>query len=212
MSSEEKVLLPYSIIYLLISYPILEKFHSAIGGMVTTVMFIYTIHKCIIEELEFNKKYIKYFTIGLIIIFLIYSMMLFTSFMIKKEFVDETSVYYGSLYNENEKEGIERITNYIKKSEQKVMILCPQAALYNISLKIDNGILDLPTQGNVGRNGSEKIIKLLEKEKDYKILLSKEKIFWQEFDEVRNWVKDNAELVGEIEGTSFYYEIYNVKK
>ena len=205
-----RILMIYSIIYLLITFPILEIFHSIVAGMLLIISFIYCIHKTLVLEFSIkiqNLKIIIVIILFALLIRTVYLMWSWNALYIK----DEDSVYYGAIYKEEQHEAIQRVTQYIESSKERVIILCPEAGVYNMKLGIDNGILDLPTQGNVGKNGAKKIIDILSSLKETKILLTKQKIYWQEYNEVREYVINNFEKVDEIETKKVNYDVYYIK-
>ena len=112
--------------------------------------------------------------------------------------------------SEEQRENIEKINNYIKKADKKVIIISSKAALYNIPEKRSNGVYDLPLKGNLGKEGEQGIIKRIENLKNTEILMEKdeEKIIWQESKKVREYITKNLKQKGEIEE----FLIYDTKK
>lgn len=202
-----KILTTYSITYLLIAFPILEAFHSLIAGIPLIITFVYCIHISFINALKLKQSFFIFILIflGARSLYLMYS---WNATCIK----EKDSIFLGALYVKEEQEAIEKITNYIKNSKEKVVVLCPEAGIYNMPLGIDNGILDLPTQGNVGKNGAKKIIEILSNLEETKILMSREKIYWQEYDEVRKYVIENFEKIDEIDVKALKYNVYIFSK
>ena len=68
-----------------------------------------------------------------------------------------------------------------------------------------DGIFDLPFLGNLGKCGKTALINKLKDYKETYILIHTQKKYWQESDEVRNYIKENYEYVEEICDFSVYY-------
>jgi len=201
------ILFIYSLVYLLIAIPIVEKFHTLIAGAVLVITFIYCIHISFVADLKIKIRNILIFIIVILIMRSTYLMYKWRMNSIE----DTKSVYFGAVYLQEQKEAINKVIEYIKKSQEKVVVLSPEAGIYNMYLGIDNGILDLPCQGNVGKNGAEKIINILSNLEQTKILIMEPKEYWQEYDEVRKYVKDNFEIVDEIQMQKSKYIVYYKK-
>lgn len=187
-----KILFIFSMIMLLIMYPIVCTFHTKQALIFNILCVIYIINL----KLK-SKKTIEYIliTIGLLYIIII------TVFNIKNwitnHIKDKDDPYYGAIYNENADNVISDINKYMSNSDKKVVIVSPEAMIYNMRLKINNGILDYPVKGNVGINGQEKIINEIKNMKDSKFFIMKEK-YYQEYQEVYDYIKSNYKNVGEI--------------
>ena len=204
-----KIFTIYSVVYLLIAFPILEKFHSIIAGIPLIILFIYCIHISFINHLEIKKKFLKKI-ITITVIFLIARTVYIEWSRNELKIDNKESIYYGAVYLEIEQELIQKIGEYMEKSKEKVIILSAEAGIVNMEYEIDNGILDLPTHGNIGKKGAEKIINILSKLEGTKILMTSEKVYWQEYDEVRKYVEENFEKIDEIEGKAFKYNVYYI--
>lgn len=193
----------FSIIMLLITYPILCDPHSRMALIYTLICFAYYVDN-IQLKMNFNKEKIE---ITLLIILLIWNFTIcigniknWSSNHIK----DKTDSYYGAIYS-SINERINSVVEYIVQSEKDVIIVSPEATLYNVELNINNGILDLPLKGNAGLNGKENIINEIKNLSNVKILLTKY-IYYQEYPEIHEFIKNNYKKTDEIMGVFEVYE------
>ena len=76
-----------------------------------------------------------------------------------------------------------------------------------IPLNKNNGNMDLPFRGNLGRNGEEGLIEELKALENTEVLIKKEKeeINWQESEQAREYIIKNFEYIGELEDYLIYY-------
>lgn len=192
---------------LMISYPIFNGFHIKIALFIQFLIFFYCIYILILEKKIKDINIITVISIFIIIMYSIFSIKDIYSYFLNISFdnYDYENVYFGTMFNEDTKSKLDKITNYINNEDKKVVVLSSEAALYMIPLKSSNGAMDLPLIGNFGKDGEKGIIDKLEHfEYNKKILLKKEKYCWQESDYIINYVKDNFTNVGEIEDFLVY--------
>lgn len=125
----------------------------------------------------------------------------------QKNFIKEKyDPYYGAIFNQRMEDRINSVVEYIKNSNNKVIIVSPEAPLYNIRLKnVNNGILDYPVQGNCGINGEEKIIKAISDLSNTKLIITKY-IYYQEHINVHKYIIENYKKTDEIMGVFEVYE------
>lgn len=173
-------------------YPIVCTFHTkqALIFNILCVIYIFNLKLKSIKNIEYIL-----ITIGLLYISII--TVLNIKNWITNHIKDKDDPYYGAIYNENADNVISDINKYMNNSDKKVVIVSPEAMIYNMRLKINNGILDYPVKGNVGINGQEKIINEIKNMKDSKFFIMKEK-YYQEYQEVYDYIKNNYKNVGEI--------------
>ena len=210
-----KVLFAYSIVMLLIGYPILCDFHSRMALIYSSISFVYILYILFydIQIKEKNKKiytfiyYLVFFClIGIVIGKTITNLMHW-----QKNFITDTEdPYYGAVFNQRMDNRINTIVEYINNSNHKVILVSPEAPLYNIRLKnVNNGILDCPVQGNCGINGKDKIIEEInDLENGTKLIMTKYR-YYQEHIEVHKYIKENFKKIDEIMGA---YEVYEKKE
>ena len=188
----------YSI--LLISYPLFNSAHINIALILQDLLFIYIMF-FILKNIRILKKYFMYFIAFLMIIFFIKSIEYtckYFSIILNDRYKYE-DVYFGTLFNDNVEDKIANVTKYIENSEKKVVILSPDAALYMIPLKQNNAEMDLILLGNLGKNGENSIIEKVSNLKNKIILMNREKLSYQESNNLREYVINNFEKIGEIE-------------
>ena len=116
--------------------------------------------------------------------------------------------YYGVLVEEEKRKEIDEIVEYIKEQEQagtNVKIISYYADLYMNLLGRNNGEMDLPFYGNLGKDGEEGLIEQIKQLKNTKILvLTEEDRFYQESKKVMNYIKENYPKEAEIRQFSIY--------
>ena len=203
------MLTTFSILMLFNAYPIFNKAHIILSSIFTFVAIVFFIDRILLNEL-LNNKYINKTMVALdfisIIIILILCLIINTSY-IKNIHNNNFDSYFGGIMN-NEKE-VQNVIDYIKKQKEsniEVIIISYKASLYNNILKINNGGFDLPFYGNLGVEGIRGLINELDIMKNTDILITKDEIKYQESQELRSYITNNFEKIGEIE--EFY--IYKV--
>ena len=132
------------------------------------------------------------------------------SYINKQIKYDYFKVYYGAVITDELKENVNEIIKYIQDMEKggkQVKIVSYYSNLYMNVLNRNNGIMDLPFYGNMGKDGENKLINEINKLKNTNVLILKDgEDLIQESLKVRNYIKDNYEKIGEIE----MFEIYKV--
>lgn len=184
----------------LISYPLLNGYHINVALIFQYILLIYIIY-IIFKNLKVNSKSIEIILIIIIFGFSIKSVIYTYEYfyMILNGKYDYNEPYFGTLFDKEIENKIEKVTEYIEKSKKDVVILSPEAALYMIPLKQSNSEMDLILLGNLGKNGENNIIEKVSKLEDKIILINKEKISYQESDRLREYVIKNFAKIGEIE-------------
>lgn len=207
------LLICLSIPMLLISYPIYNEYHGIISRIVLTILILYTIYiialKDFLDDLKI-KKILYIISIFIIILFSIRSFICFGEWYYKVNYSTDfkySYCYYGGFFESEEEynKWFDTI-NYIKKQDKRVIILSKEAALYMIPLKQNNGAMDLPFYGNMGKNGEKKMIDKIAHLSDVQILIldNGEKLFWQESEKINNYVKENFNYVGRIQDFTIF--------
>ncbi len=198
-----KILFIYSLIMLLIAYPIICDFHSRIAMIFSILCFTY----CISQD-----KYIKFKYLEIAIICVIVSYLMFLTIdnfitWINNPGYCKQDRYFGAVNDDRIDERIRIITEYINGSPKKVVLISPEATLYNARLDINNGILDLPLKGNTGLNGKEKIIRAIENLGDVRIMITNY-TYYQEYPEIHNYIMNHYNKVDTVIGI---FEVYEKK-
>lgn len=205
-----KVLFIYTIIMLLICYPILCDVHTRMALIYSGISSLYSIF-LIFSDIHIKKENLKVFkviyysiilfAISILIVKTIASLVYWKSNYIK----EEDNPYFGAVFSEYMNKKINLMIDYINDSGNKVIIISPEAPLYNIKLNnVNNGILDYPVQGNCGIDGEEKIINAINSLSNTKFIITKY-IYFQEHINVHKYIMDNYNKIGEIMGD---YEVY----
>lgn len=189
---------------LLASYPIFNWHHILIAIYLQIVLILY-----IFTELIHIKDRKKLFIVISILIYaffsvksILYDIEYFKGILNSK--YEYNNVFFGTLFDSDIEYKINNVKEYIERANENVIVLSSDAAIYMLPLNRSNGAMDLPLLGNFGRNGEDGIIEEISNMSNTKILLNKEKAFWQESDKIINYVKDNFECIGEIEDLLIY--------
>ncbi len=200
-----KILVIFSFVLLFISYPIFNRAHIRIGILTEYILFFYMMD-IILSNISIKKVIINVVILMIFGIFSINSikyMLDYNKYILRDEF-DENSVYFGTLFSEEDKNKIRKVTKFIRNSNKDVIDISSDAAIYMLPLKKNNGVFDLLLLGNLGKDGENGIVDKIEKMEDKIILVQKENYSWQDSDMVVDFVKNNFEYVGEIEDLLIY--------
>ena len=215
MQDEDKnkllLLVILSIPLMLIGYPIYNEYHTTLVNLLLFLTIFYILDYIFFSNMSLGKwkKIVKIFLILLILVYMYVSILHFISWFInslQNKYFDNSHPFYGGYLKEENKKEFEIITNYVANSEENVIILTEDAALYMIPLKRNNGAMDLPFLGNMGKNGEDNIIQKIEEMKNTKFLIKKEEkdLFWQESKKINQYIKENLDYIGDIEKFSIY--------
>lgn len=201
----------YAIPLTLSMYPIFNQAHYIGGIYVTYILFTYIINIMLKRiEIKSINKIINILVIIGITVSCSYSTYSFVKWEIgikdEKYPFSPNQPFYGGLIEQEQLENINKITEYIRNSESKVIVLSNKAALYMIPLKQSNGEMDLPFKGNLGKEGENGLIQKLKAMKNVRILLEKEDTNdgWQESKIAKEYIKNNWKKEGEIEEFYIY--------
>ena len=202
---ELKILSCFSFSLLLTAYPIFNSLHIMYGIFVEYIMFFYMINN-ICEKFKIKKVIIDIVIFVIILIFSIYSVYnikQYIKFIIKEEY-EYSNIYFGAILEDNYKEKIKNVTEFIKKSDKKVIDISPDAAIYMLPIKQNNRVFDLLLLGNLGKDGENGIIYKLKQLQNTVVLVNNEGFSYQESDKIINFVKDNFKYIGKIEDLLIY--------
>ena len=206
--SKIKLIFVYSIFMLLTSYPIIDELHISFGIMLYTIVTV-ILADIIIKSIVIRKMvkiavyafFMIIFTSSLIanIIYINYYKVIDCKYEIYRG-----SYLYGNTYTQ---EQLEKVINYIKNQDKKVVIISCKTAIYNNILKENNGIFDMPFLGNLGKDGEEGLIKKIANLKNTYILITKDEkeMLWQESKKARKYIMENYKQKDEI-GYFIVYE------
>lgn len=202
-------ILPFVIMCILISFPIFNRYHVYLSSILGVILLIYNLDSLIVIEL-IDRKIIKKICIIMIIIITVYNAIFLVLNNIKyyKNLNTYINPYYGSMISNEQIDNINNICNFIKENEKEgidVKVISYTSNLYMNVLNKNNGILDLPFYGNLGKDGDQGIINIISSEDNIKILIQKDdNLFFQESEKVRNYIKQNLKYEGEIEDFLIY--------
>ena len=185
------------------AYPIFNVVHIEFALFCINILLIYIIY------LIFNELIKRKWIFIIINCFLLSAVMIsgiaIYKYVIKVDYgFNYNDVFFGTLIDEDKKEKISIITDYIKKSNQRVVVFSPEAVMYMLPLKLNNGNMDEPLLGNFGKAGEDGVIEEISKLKNTKILIKKDKEFFQESEKVLQYIKDNLKYIEEVEDFLVY--------
>lgn len=211
-----RVLGTISIFMVAVTYPIMNAAHTLIANITFMVLLGYLLETFIMRELLAGNKTEKMKKVIIILLFsisLIYNLIYNTNHLVKitnkDYYFEKNSPYYGVLAQEETVKEIGEIVKYIEEQDSKginVKIISCYSNLYMNILQKNNGKLDLPFYGNMGKEGEKGIIKELDNLKNTKILIITEEKnkHRQESEKILQYIKEKFELEGTISKFSIY--------
>lgn len=197
----------FSIMLLIMSYPIFNESHLGIGRILVYVELLIIFDKIILSEI-ISKKNFLILTCCLSLLLITISTSHFISYLkYIHSYNYEYEVYYGGILDNEIKEDIKQIVEFKHSNNKTTIVFGNKAAFYNIVTNESYGAMDLPFLGNFGAKGENGMIEQLKNLKGVTILLEKNEsdLSYQESLKIRNWIKENLNLVGEI-GRYYIYE------
>ena len=211
-------LLVYSLSIIIVMYPISDKIHFLIGGLVAFIGMLYMISilgKSVYYKTNGDKKLKIYKIITGLVCVSLFAIILSKGLTnlynyAKKEKNTEINHYKYIEMSQGLKDKIKSIDNYILEAEQngdRVYILDAEAAIYMIPIDRYNKDYDMFLKGNIGKDGEQGQIEKIKQKNDNEIILVRKsnlKTNWQTPKEVVKYVRENLEKIGEIN----IFEIY----
>lgn len=196
-------ILPFGIMCIFMAYPIFNRYHVYLTTILWGIILLYNMHNTIIIEF-LKEKLINIICIIISITIIIYT--IFFAIIGNNSFFEKLQryiePYYGSMMKQEQITSIKEICEYILNNEKKgvdVKIISYKSNMYMNVLKKNNGALDLPFYGNLGKKGEDGIINDIALMNNTKILIQKEeKIHEQESVKIRNYIKENLNYEGDI--------------
>lgn len=192
--------------FFLIAYPIFNWTHINMALLLQYIIDMYILY-FLIKEIEMNTSIIEVIITLLLVIILSITTTYIILFLNSGNFdCGYDNIYFGYIFRENEKENIEKVIEYIKNSEKRTIMLTWDAPQYLMPLKINNGNLDEPLLGNLGKDGEDGVIKKISELKNTNIFIKvkKEDMIYQESNKIIDYVKNQFDYVGELESFSIY--------
>jgi len=203
----------YSVASLVVIFPISDEIHFLIGIIPTIIGIVYIIQKIIIWiRTKIKKEKIKIFIKEFVKCGVIIGITLITlenvrnisdySKQIKQQ---KTFDHYSYIpISDGIYSRIEAVDEYIRNQEKKVYILDASAVVFKIPMDQYDKNYDLFLKGNLGQNGSNKMIDHIKKLDNEQILIQKSSRNWQTPEDVVEFVQKNWNKVGEVD----MFEIY----
>lgn len=193
------------------SYPIINISHVKFALSIQYVLLFYILY-LLVKGSKIEKNKIKKYIIFILEIFIIgyysISSITYTIKYFRKISNDEYNYnepYFGTIFNDETKEKIKDVTEYMQNCDKEVVCISTNAGLYMIPLKQNNKEFDMLLLGNLGKDGENGVIEKIKGFKDKKIILmNKEKKSWQESDKIIEFVKNNFTKIGEIDDILIY--------
>lgn len=204
----------FAICMLLITYPIFNAAHILIASINLILFILYLMNTMFLEEIftmpdikDIIKRTFFILIVGLIFCNMYKNIPYFIE-ITKEDYYFSKHPYYGAIATKEKLEEINEITNYIKQENEKgieVKIISYYSNLYMNILNKNNGDMDLPFYGNMGKEGEEGMIKKIkELEKTKILILTEEDKTYQESTKITNYIKENLEYKGKIRQFSIY--------
>ena len=201
----------FSICTYIIVIPILNVYHVYLASILMLIALMYLINfltKPIIEEKSI-KLIINTIILCIIILILAYSAKDMWSYTHWINSIPNDSPFYGSRIEEEVKQTIVEVGNYVKNNDKDIIIFSTYAPLISLYLDdLDNGDYDLPLRGNFGSKGEEGIIKQIKELKNTQILLlhetDEEKEIYQFAYDAADYIKQNFNYVGQVNKFDIY--------
>lgn len=193
------------------TYPIFNISHIKFALSIQYVLLFYILY-LLVKGSKIEKNKIKKYIIFILEIFIIgyYSISSITYTIkyfriILNDEYNYNEPYFGTIFNDETKEKIKDITEYMQSCDNEVVCISTDAGLYMIPLKQNNKEFDMLLLGNLGKDGEKGVIEKIKGFKGKKIILmNKEKNSWQESDKIIEFVKNNFTKIGEIEDILIY--------
>lgn len=190
---------------IMVAYPIFNVSHIDISLVFMYLLLMYIFYNIFIDFFD-NKKIVNKITkislIILLIISVVRSVMYFNKIINTYEY---SNLYFGSMLSNELKYKINEVTEYINNSEENVVVVSTEAALYMMPLNRSNGNLDEPLLGNFGKDGEDGAIKEISEMKNTKIIINKEaKKDYQESEKIIQYIKNNLNYIGSINDLLIY--------
>lgn len=211
-SKEVYIFFAYGISSSVVIYPISDKIHFCIGGLISFIAMIYILFDLIYSKNMFEKcnKILRISLYGIFSFLLMFVLLLdlftalkvFDEQYIKVNKEEQLEHFIGIPESEGLKERIFEINEYIEKQKEvgkTVYILDAEAAIYMIPFNRYNKNYDLFVKGNLGKLGEKGIIADIKNNKNDTIYLIKQSNRnWQTPNEVCSYVFKNLKYVGDI--------------
>ena len=207
----------YGLAIFIVVFPISDNIHFIIGSTPFIILILYEIYNLLytklfikIREKEIIIQILKNIILIIDLIIVVgvcfYTINNYYLYFKNKEYYSNSNKYNSLIINNDLKNKIEEIDNYILKTDKKVLILDASAALYMIPINRYNKDYDMFNKGNFGFKGEERLIQEISNSENtqYLILNDKYNKNWQTPLSIIEYVKNNKTKTGEIEIFDIY--------
>ena len=210
---DQKLLLiiAYSVAEITVIFPISDPIHFLVGAFPSIIGIIYSINmfskKIKNKKIKtFIKEYLKAFNVLVIIGYVLMSIIsIYNYIMCAGQYVTLNHFNY-ILQSQEQISSIKNVEEYIQNQNKNVYILDAVSAIYTIPIDQYTKNYDMFMKGNFGIKGEEGIIENLKNEEDYIVLIKNEQYSrnWQNPEEVRKYIIQNMNKIGEIDAFDIY--------
>lgn len=210
--TKELIILIYSIITFVGNFPIANSGHFiiyAFPGIIYTLYVMYRVLLKIINKKRLKKflcEFVKSFVLLFMIFYSIKNIKNIVEIYKKSDLNFDIKYFNGIIINDNLKNNIKTIDEYIINNSAKTYILDATASLYMIPIDKYNKDYDMFNKGNFGINGEDRLISEISISENTQFLILKDEYEknWQTPEKIIEFVKKNKNKVGEIK----VYDIY----
>ncbi len=206
-------------------FPIINLYHLIMAEVLTifeaVILFDLLYNSiCIDEKYEERAKKNKLFSINkFLIVMNVFFYLIVVAVVVLQVYkaqqlminLDKDSPYKYSLMVGPRYEEINTICDYIKEKQNEgkiVIVFSEEACLYTPVLGLNNGDLDLPFYGNLGKEGEEGLINKISSLKNTIFLLDTDS-FWQLAKDAKMYIIQNYNKTGSIVEYNIFEKIYS---
>lgn len=197
------------------AYPIVNISHVMSGSIIFIILFLYLLDNMFLQEIlegrkakKIKKAMLLCISICILILSLIHNILYIKEIISPDYYFEVNSPYYGALAKQETVDEIHTMCQYIEeqnKNGMEVKVISYYANLYMNVLGKNNGEMDLPFYGNMGKSGEEGMIQQIKELRNTKILiLTQEDSTYQESKKVTDYIRDNFIKEGEISRFTIY--------
>ena len=194
--------------------PIVNQYHIKLSLVFFLIAMFYETN-CSIKEIIQDEKINKIFNCAIITFYLILLIKPIEYIDYTKTVYEKNGIFKGALFYSEIYETKKNVNNYIKKKQNEnnnIRMLSIYSMCYTLENNIENGYLDMPLTGNMGKNGNQKLIDEIKTMPENTLLLveNEERSEYQlsQFtNDVRIFVQNNYNKVDSIEN----FDVYKIK-
>lgn len=200
--SKMLTLFTFSIVSLVLVYPIADESHFVLAIVPTLISFIYLIHLWA-EKIQIPKKekiitqcFLETFVVIMAMVSFFYGINSY-----KKQNINLTLNHFKYLpMSQDNIDSVKRVEEYIQSQEKEVILLDATAAYYMIPIDQYHKNYDMFLKGNLGSKGEDGQIEKLKNLQNTQILIMNDAYNrnWQNPEKVRKYIQANKTKIGEI--------------